>query len=257
MGIELTWLGHATALVELDGVRVLTDPVLRDRIGPLVRVARSPREEDLAGIGLVLLSHLHCDHADLPSLDRLGPSTPVLAPEGAGAWLEEQGLRQVSELSAGKETTVGPLRVTATRAVHDDRRWPLVGPTAQPIGFLLRGSRSVYFAGDTDVFPDMADFAGSLDMALLPVSGWGPTLPAGHMGPDGAAAAAILMRPRLAVPIHWGTFALAWPMRPSEPDRRAHDFAALVARHAPDVEVRVLEPGGRTGMSTFAPEVAR
>ena len=238
-------------------MRVLTDPVLRDRLGPLVRVAPSPRDADSAGLGLVLLSHLHCDHTDLPSLDRLDASTPVLAPRGAGAWLAEHGLRDVRELAAGEETSVGPLRVTATRAVHDDRRWPLVGPVAKPIGFVLRGSQALYFAGDTDVFPDMADLAGSLDAALLPVSGWGPTLPAGHMGPDGAAAAAALMKPRVAVPIHWGTFALRWPMRPSAPDPRAHEFAALVARHAPDVEVRVLDPGGRTELHALAPEVAR
>jgi len=255
--VELTWLGHATALVELDGVRALTDPVLRDRIGPLVRVAPPPRDEDVAGIGVVLLSHLHCDHADLPSLKRLGASTPVIAPRGAGAWLEAQGLRHVSELAPGEETTVGPLRVTATRAVHDARRWPLIGPAAQPIGFVMAGSRSVYFAGDTDLFPDMADLADSLDVALLPVSGWGPTLPAGHMGPDAAATAAALMRPRLAVPIHWGTFALPRPMRPTEPDLRPRDFAALVARHAPDVEVRVLEPGEWTGMPALAPQVTR
>src|SRR5256885_15557115 len=81
--IELTWLGHATALVELDGVRALTDPVLRDRLGPLVRVAPPPRDEDVAGIGVVLLSHLHCDHADLPSLKRLRAATPLVPPPRA------------------------------------------------------------------------------------------------------------------------------------------------------------------------------
>jgi L-ascorbate metabolism protein UlaG (beta-lactamase superfamily) len=225
---------------------VLTDPVLCDRIGPLVRVGPAPRQEDTEGIDAILLSHLHYDHTDLPSLARLGRSTPVIAPRGAGSWLEAQGLLDVRELTAGEEASIGSLTVTATRAVHDGRRRPL-GPSAQPIGFVVRGSGCVYFAGDTDLFPEMADLAGELDVALLPVAGWGPTLGQGHLDPDRAAVAAALIAPRVAVPIHWGTIAL-WPhaLRPSDPERPARDFAALVERHAPEVDVRVLMPGGST-----------
>jgi L-ascorbate metabolism protein UlaG (beta-lactamase superfamily) len=238
-------------------VRVLTDPLLRDRIGPLVRVVPPPRVEDAAGLDAVLLSHLHYDHADLPTLARLGASTPVLAPRGAGPWLEAHGLRAVRELSAGEQTTMGPLTVIATPAVHDGRRRPL-GVSAQPIGFVVRGSRSVYFAGDTDLFPGMADMTGAIDVALLPVSGWGPTLGAGHLDPPRAATAAALISPRLAVPIHWGTFAL-WPrpLRPADRERPARDFAALVARHAPGVDVRLLAPGERVEMPALVSEGAR
>src|SRR3954454_4437662 len=254
--LRMTWLGHATALVELDGARVITDPVLRDRMGPLVRYAPPPSDAPLDGIDAVLLSHLHLDHADLPSLRRLGASTPVVAPRGAGSWLEARGLRDVHELGAGDETSIGPLTVTATHATHDGRRWP-VGVRAQPIGLVVEGSRSVYFAGDTDLFPAMADLAGSIDLALLPVAGWGPTLGPGHLDPERAATAAALITPRLAIPIHWGTFGL-WPraLRPSDPERPARGSAGLVARHAPDVDVRVLAPGERTEMPAPAAESA-
>jgi L-ascorbate metabolism protein UlaG (beta-lactamase superfamily) len=93
----------------------------------------------------------------------------------------------------------------------------------------------------------MADLAGEVDVALLPVSGWGPTLGPGHLDPERAARAVALIRPRVAIPIHWGTLALPLRiMRPPEPARPAREFAALVEDAAPGTEVRVLAPGERT-----------
>jgi L-ascorbate metabolism protein UlaG (beta-lactamase superfamily) len=137
--------------------------------------------------------------------------------------------------------------VVATEARHDARRWPL-GVRAEPLGFAVRGSGgSAYFAGDTDLFDAMGDLAGSIDVALLPVSGWGATLGPGHLDAARAAEAAARIAPRVAVPVHWGTLAPVWPMK-RHPDPRAPpvEFAARVARDAPGVEVRVLEPGART-----------
>src|SRR6266480_3880063 len=228
----VTWLGHATTLIEIDGVRVLTDPVLGHRIGPLVRTAPPVGDDQVTELDAILLSHLHYDHTDLPSLARLGRLPLVLAPRGAARWLGSRGLRNVHELTAGEGASVGPVSATATRAVHDGRRRPF-GVTAEPIGFVLRGSGSIYFAGDTDLFPGMADLDHSLDVALLPVAGWGPTLGPGHLDPKRAAVATRLLAPRLAIPIHWGTYAL-WPraLRPSDPERPAREFAALVSRDA-------------------------
>jgi L-ascorbate metabolism protein UlaG (beta-lactamase superfamily) len=237
-------------LLELDGARVLTDPVLRDRVGPLTRTGAPVQRDVSQRIDAVLLSHLHADHADPPSLRRVDRATPVLAPRGAGRWLKAVGRTEVHELSAGDELSVGGLRVRATPAVHEPRRWPL-GPRADPIGFVVRGSRSVYFAGDTDLFAGMADLARSLDVALLPVWGWGPSVGEGHLDPRRAAQAAALIAPRVAVPIHWGTFALMLARRPWKERRRpAREFAALVAKGAPDVEVRLLDPGERTELAT-------
>jgi L-ascorbate metabolism protein UlaG (beta-lactamase superfamily) len=239
-------VGHSTVRLELDGVRLLTDPVLRGRVGPLVRIAPPAAATSGVGIDAVLLSHLHADHVDLPSLRRLNGSVTVLAPRGAGAWLRAKGMRDVAEIAVGEEQAVGPVRVTAVHAEHDTRRRPF-GPSAEPLGYVVRGSSSIYFAGDTDLFQAMGEMAGSIDVALLPVSGWGPTLGPGHLDPARAAEAAALIRPRVAVPIHWGTLAVPRPLRrPADRAWPAREFAALTARSAPGVEVRVLEPGDRT-----------
>jgi L-ascorbate metabolism protein UlaG (beta-lactamase superfamily) len=178
----------------------------------------------------------------------------VLAPAGSGSWLEKRGLGNVEEIAPGGHTKIGALDIEATRAEHDSRRKPL-GPRAVPVGFVVRGSHSVYFAGDTDVFPGMADLAGTIDVALLPIWGWGSSLGPGHLDPDRAADAAEMIAAKWTVPIHWGTFALSRPLRmtqPKRPPRRwAPDrFAELAARHGA-TRVAVLEPGQEIEMSNF------
>ncbi len=241
--LTVTWLGHATTLLELDGARLITDPVLRDRIGPLVRVSGRIAAEEIGPVDGVLLSHLHADHADPASLRELARSGIIIAPAGAGKWLRAKGLRDVHELSAGHHMRIGDLLVAATPAVHEGRRWPL-GPSAAAIGYVICGSSDVYFAGDTDLFPGMSEI-GPVDLALLPVAGWGPTLGAGHLDPERAARAAAMMQPRVAVPIHWGTFALGRRAR-LQSRQAPRTFAALTRRYAPQVEVRVLGPGDQT-----------
>jgi len=242
----LVWLGHASVLVELDGVRILTDPVLRPRIGPLVRIAAPARPGDVGIVDCVLLSHLHADHADLRSLRAVRRSGPILAPRSARRWLMGRGLGPVTEAAVGVEVGVGPVTVMAVPAVHDGRRWPR-GPAPTPIGFMIRGSRSVYFAGDTDLFDEMADLRGSVDVALIPIWGWGPGVGPGHLDPERAAAAVALIQPAVVIPIHWGTFALPRVVRrwahPADP---ANEFARLVAQTSPGVEVRLLSPGEAT-----------
>jgi L-ascorbate metabolism protein UlaG (beta-lactamase superfamily) len=238
----VTWLGHSTVLLELDGIRILTDPVVLSRVGPLLRVAPPVAPESLRDVDVVLLSHMHADHVHLGSLRAVGAGTAVLAPNGAGDWLRRHGLRDVREL--GQETAeIGPLSIAATPAVHDGRRHRLA-PASESIGFAIRGSRSVYFAGDTDLYPEMGDLGDGFDVALLPVAGWGPKVGPGHLDPVRAAEAARRIKPRLAVPIHWGTLALPWAARrpPADPSPAAA-FAQLVAEVAPGTEVRVLAPG--------------
>ena len=246
MPVEITWLGHATVLIEMDGVRLLTDPVLRKRVGPLVRLGPPVEPEATQDISAVLLSHLHADHADPASLRAIVPAPTVLAPEGAAAWLERQRVPNVREIRAGDDVELGPLRVVAEFATHDPRRFRW-GPSAQPIGFTVRGSRAVYFAGDTDLFDEMSGLGGTLDVALLPVWGWGSTLGPGHLDPERAARAAALIAPKVAIPIHWGSLALPRAIRGKlVGDRPAREFVAAAAREAPGVEVRLLQPGERT-----------
>jgi L-ascorbate metabolism protein UlaG (beta-lactamase superfamily) len=243
-GVSITWLGHATVLIDLDGTRVLTDPVLRDRIGPLVRIAETVRGIDVGTLDGVLLSHLHADHTDLPTLRGTLRGVPVIAPYPARTWLEKRGVRDVHELRRGEELSVNTVRVAAVDAAHDARRSPLLGPAADPLGYVVRGSKSVYFAGDTDLFDAMSELRGTIDVALLPVAGWGPRLPPGHLNPESAAAALTLIEPAVAIPIHWGTLARGFPARrPADPGRPAADFAEHARRAAPAVEVRIIAPG--------------
>ena len=242
--LRLTYGGHSTTLIELDGVRLLTDPVLRDRVAHLRRHARPVDPAHYRRVDAVLISHLHLDHLDFPSLRRLGRDTPLVVPTGAGSALSRRGFRDVVELGAGDSLALGPLTIEATRAEHSGFRPPF-GPTADCLGFVVRGSRRVYFAGDTDLFPEMAALAPGLDVALLPVWGWGPNLGEGHMDPLRAAQALRLLRPRVAVPIHWGTFHPIGTVA-----RRARflvDPPRAFARHAealaPEVVVRIVPPG--------------
>jgi L-ascorbate metabolism protein UlaG (beta-lactamase superfamily) len=247
----LTYIGHATTLLRLDHASILTDPTLRRWLGPLRRQGRRPDPELPDVPDAVLISHLHRDHLDLPSLRRLPASTPLVVPLGAGRWVARAGAEHIREVGRGETISVGGVEVTAVPAVHDGRRdrW---GPRIDPLGYLIGGrGRTVYFAGDTDVFPGMADL-GPLDLALLPVWGWGPAVGHGHLDPERAARALKMLRPRLAVPIHWGTF---YPvglrrLRPQPLAQPPLEFARLAREVAPEVEVRILQPGFETTLDS-------
>ena len=247
MGAEITWLGHASVLIEVDGVRLLTDPLVRKRAGPLVRIAPPVDPATTRAIDAVLLSHLHADHTDLPSLRRIERKGPLVAPAGSGRWLERHGQSDVHEVRAGDALKVGSLQVVAVPADHDHGRGHPFGPKAAPVGFVIRGSRSVHFAGDTDVYERMADLSGTIDVALVPVWGWGPSIGPGHMDPVRAVRAVQLLGARAAIPIHWGTFAVPRIVRRRVAGGRpALDFAEIAARDVPEVEIRVLQPGEKT-----------
>jgi L-ascorbate metabolism protein UlaG (beta-lactamase superfamily) len=113
------------------------------------------------------------------------------------------------------------------------------------VGYRVSGSAQVYFAGDTDIFEGMSSLSPGLDVALLPVAGWGPRLPPGHLDPLRAAEALRLLRPRVAVPIHWGTYRrIGLSRKPAVLREPAETFARLAAELAPDVDVRVVPVGG-------------
>ena len=246
---EATYVGHATVLLELGGARVLTDPLLRDRLAHLRRQPAPPPAEVTHDLDGVLISHAHLDHLDPPSLRRLDRDVQVVAPAGTESLLERTGFKRISPVVAGDAIEVSGLRVTATPARHDDRRRPIGGLRAAPVGFVIEAAGTrIYFAGDTDLFPGIEDAIGRIDLALLPVWGWGPSLGDGHMDPQTAARAAALLRPRIAVPIHWGTY---YPIgvsrwRPERLSQPPLEFARHCAAIAPDVDVRVLEPGEST-----------
>lgn len=234
--VQITYIGHATVLIRLDGVGILTDPVLRERVGPLRRLetAEVPAVEE--PLDAVLISHAHRDHLDVPSLTRLGHDGRLIAARAAVPALRRRGYQgPVDAVDPGDEVRIGAVVVRATPALH--------GRRGSAVGFALEGSTSVYFAGDTDLFPEMDGLVRDLDVALLPVWGWGPTLGPGHLDPARAAEATRLLRPRVAVPIHWGTLHPAGMARLSflvDPPRA---FERLARRTAPETEVKILRPG--------------
>ena len=239
---SLTYVGHATVLIEMDGLRLLTDPVLRSRMGPLLRQTAKP--PSLGRVDAVLISHPHWDHLDPASLKLLEGDPQLLVPKGTASFLRAQGMRHVHEMAPGDQTVIGNVVVEATLASHSGRRPPF-GPMTDCMGFLIRGSHQIYFAGDTDLFPEMRDLGNDLDVALLPIWGWGLKLGAGHMNPLRAAQSLTHLRPRVAIPIHWGTYrpvGFRWMGLPYL-SRPPADFAAFAATLAPEVVVRVLEPG--------------
>jgi L-ascorbate metabolism protein UlaG (beta-lactamase superfamily) len=223
-------------------VRVLTDPLLRQRVLHIRRLAAPPLVERLDRLDALLISHAHHDHLDLPSLRRLSCRGPVFVPRSSGRILRRRGIAGVVEVTAGDRVPVGDILIEAFPALHDGRRYPL-GHARPALGYVLEGPPNVYFAGDTDLFPEMEALAGRVDVAVLPVAGWGPRLPAGHLDPARAARAVALIRPRVAVPIHWGTFSVIWARQAADPYAPVHAFAEAVAGIAPEVEVRILAPG--------------
>ncbi len=188
---RLRWLGHSTVFVALGGTRLLTDPLLRRRLFHLWRP--SPVEpEDLESLDGVLVSHVHYDHLDLPSLRRLPRTTHVVAPLGAGRLLRRKGFASVTELTAGEQVELGGLAVHAVHADHTSSR---LGTKTEPLGYVIAGRKRIYFPGDTDIFPGMEELS-PVDVALMPIWGWGPSLGPGHLDPQRAAEALKLIRPR-------------------------------------------------------------
>jgi L-ascorbate metabolism protein UlaG (beta-lactamase superfamily) len=247
----------------MDGVRLLTDPLLRRRIGVLIRRSPVPPPEVRRDLGAVLISHAHLDHLDAPSLRLIDRGTPVVVPRGVGALLRRLGFEPL-EMDVGDEVEIGPagggaapgagggaahapVRVKAVPADHSGSRYhPILGESPA-LGYVVRGGLSAYFAGDTGLYDAMSDIA-PVDVAVLPVGGWGPRLPDDHLNPLSAAKALQLLRPAACVPVHWGTIYPPW--LPPEFNAKwaawPHAFARYAAHLAPEVEVRVLQPGETT-----------
>ena len=191
----MTWWGHATTTVELGGVRVVTDPVLVDRLFHLRRYGVTPRPEARSA-DLILLSHLHGDHIHLRSLRQYPRDLPIVAPHGALRLLRRLGLEDVRTVAPGDVVEAAGTTIEVLPATHDDRRGPLSQLRGPALGFRVEaGERSFWFPGDTGLRDDMADVR-PVDLALVPVGGWGPTLGPLHMDPDeGAVAVARVGRP--------------------------------------------------------------
>lgn len=240
---RINYVGHSTIHIEMDSVRLLTDPLLGKYVAHLRRQVPEPARS-LLEVDAVLISHLHGDHLDLPSLKSIGRDTRIIVPKGGGAFLKMRRFRHVEEIMPGDSINIGSVRILATYAAHEGRRLPW-SPFIQPLGFIIDGTSEIYFAGDTDLFPEMIDIGDDLEVALIPVWGWGPSLGKGHMDPNRAAESLTHLKPKMAVPIHWGTYCpmiLDW-FQPKFLSQPPLDFFRQAAAIAPNVLVHIVHPG--------------
>jgi L-ascorbate metabolism protein UlaG (beta-lactamase superfamily) len=255
-GLRATWLGHSTVLLELDGHRVLTDPVFGERASPLGFAG--PRRfhpvpatlDSLPPLDAVLLSHDHYDHLCAPTMRALaGMSMPIVTSLGVGARLEALGVApdRIRELDWGEHADLGGLRLTATPAQHFSGRG--VGDRNRTLwsSWVIQGPRrKVFFSGDTGLTDQLCDIGaqhGPFDLVMLEVGAFHESWGDIHLGPENAVEAFTMLGGGALLPVHWGTFNLAlhaW-------DQPAEALLGLAeARH-----LRVLTP--RLGQ-VFEPE---
>ncbi len=244
---RLTWWGHSTMSLEDGGSTVLFDPVLTARVGHLRRVRGQVPPPHAARADIVLISHLHPDHTHVPSLRLIPTSGVLIAPAGSRRLLEPVTARGMTlrEVEPGDLLTFGDLEIRVLAADHDGRRHagsPHRGPA---LGFLVEGSRRWWYPGDTG--PHFEEVA-HVDVALVPVGGWGPSIipghSRGHLDAEQAARAVVRTQPHHAVPVHWGTWwPIGLPQLPHLIDLPASAFVDHVARLAPTTNLHLLQHG--------------
>jgi len=222
-GLRVTWIGHATALVEIDGQRLITDPIWSERASPStlagpVRFHPPPLPiEALPPIDVVLISHDHFDHLDMATVQALAArGTRFAVPLGVGAHLEAWSIpaAQVDEIDWGEVVRVGPLELVATPARHYSGRNPLRRDETLWSSWVVKGPRHrLFFSGDSGYFEGFKAIGaahGPFDVTLMKIGACDPLWPDIHLSPAEAVRAHQELGGRLLLPVHWGTFKLAF-----------------------------------------------
>lgn len=248
-GLRAIWFGHASTLIEIDGVRVMTDPVLSDRVSPLPvgpsRFHPPPLPlADLTNIDAVVISHDHYDHLDMPTIQHLSTQgTHFYVGLGIGAHLERWAVpaAQIHEMDWWEDAAIKGVRITCTPARHYSGRRAMDNSTLWSSWVVRGGERAVYFSGDTGYAPHFAEIhrrLGPMDLTLMKVGAYGETWLDIHMDPESAVQAHLDLGAAVMLPVHWATFDLsyhAW----DEPIVRT--LAAAAARGVTVVTPRVGE----------------
>ena len=217
----VTWIGHATLLVQLDGVNILTDPIWSDHVGPSFfsvkrLVPPGIRFEDLPPIQAVVISHDHYDHLDLATVQRLAHEhhPTFFVPLGIGAWLKERGIDNVVELDWWQSQALRGVTFTATPAQHSSGRGLFDQNERLWASWVISGDgKRLFFGGDTGYTPALAEIGrrlGPFDVAALPIGGYSAFTARhpNHINPEEAVQLFDDLHGRLLVPMHWGTFAM-------------------------------------------------
>jgi L-ascorbate metabolism protein UlaG (beta-lactamase superfamily) len=223
-GLRATWLGHSTVLLEIDGFRVLTDPVWGDRVSPFAFAGPKrfqPVPVAISGLpplDAVIISHDHYDHLDYPSILELAKlPVPFFTSLGVGAHLEDWGVppERITEFDWWDRVELpnGPLSITAAPAQHFSGRNPSTRNNTLWSSFVVKGPKhSFFFSGDTGLTPEygaIRERLGPFDLVMLEVGAFHPSWGEIHLGPEGALEALTLLGGGAFLPVHWGTFNLA------------------------------------------------
>ncbi|MGS2618159.1 MBL fold metallo-hydrolase [Micromonospora sp. LZ34] len=250
--LNVVWYGHASALIEIEGRRVLLDPVWSERCSPSAlvgprRLHEPPvRLDELPRVDAILISHDHYDHLDMATVQALltSQSAPFLVPLGVGAHLDRWGVPadRIVELDWSETHRVGGLEITATAAQHFSGRGLRRDGTLWSSWVIAGARRRVFYTGDSGYFDGYTEIGaehGPFDVTLMQIGAYDRAWPSIHMFPEEAVTAHLDLRGGLLIPVHWATFNLA-----------LHDWAEPVDRlwaeaKARDVRLAVPRPGER------------
>lgn len=222
-GLRVTWLGHSTSLIEIEGVRILTDPVWSQRVSPIGNLGPTrfypPQINlgDLPDIDAVLISHDHYDHLDAPTIEAMKMWKNVfIVPLGVGAHLEYWGIdpSRIVELDWWQSTQLGAVTVNCTPARHASGRSVVDKDKTLWASYSLVGkNKRLFFSGDTGLFPAMTEIGkrfGPFDLAMIEIGQYDRAWPDWHIGPEQAVTAVKMLQGRALLPMHWGLFKLAY-----------------------------------------------